>query len=185
MIIEHKIDRNFNDDSNTTTTEKSDRKKRSSYPSSVREPNIDFRKLVDKLEQAEITMKLDETKNLKLPFVNNIQTTTSQINKIHDSDTELAEKITQISNIYEKNPNFAGKPPVKKWRNYCHRYGHSIAECRQKQQDNQNKPQKHREPNKSFYQYMKKGQTLPTKNIHSYISSRKSLPDNYNISRQQ
>ena len=40
----------------------------------------------------------------------------------------------------------------KKWCNYCRRYGHSIAECRQKQQDNQNKPQKYKEPNKSFYQ---------------------------------
>ena len=41
-------------------------KKRASHPSSIREPDLDFRKLVDKLEQAEITMKLDETKNLKL-----------------------------------------------------------------------------------------------------------------------
>ena len=31
--------------------------------------------------------------------------------------------------------------PSKKWCNYCRRYGHSISECRQKQQDNQNKPQ--------------------------------------------
>ena len=34
-----------------------------------------------------------------------------------------------------------GKPSFKKWCNYCRRYGHSIAECRQKQQDNQNKSQ--------------------------------------------
>ena len=34
-------------------------KKRASHPSSIREPDIDFRKLVDKLEQAEITMKLE------------------------------------------------------------------------------------------------------------------------------
>ena len=40
------------------------RKKRASHHSSTREP--DFRKLVDKLEQAEITMKLEETENLKL-----------------------------------------------------------------------------------------------------------------------
>ena len=33
-----------------------------------------------------------------------------------------------------------------------------ISECRQKQQDNQNKPRKQKEPNKSFYQYMKKDQ---------------------------
>ena len=45
------------------------------------------------------------------------------------------------------------------------RSGQSIAECRQKQQNNQNKLQKHREPNKSFYQYMKKDQNLPNKNI--------------------
>ena len=45
-------------------------KKRSSNPSSIREPDLDFRKLVDKLEQAEITMKLEETENLKLQYVN-------------------------------------------------------------------------------------------------------------------
>ena len=33
-------------------------KKRASLPSSIREPDIDFRKQLDKLEQAEITMKL-------------------------------------------------------------------------------------------------------------------------------
>ena len=41
-------------------------KKRASHLSSIREPDLDFRKLVDKLEQAEITMKLEETENLKL-----------------------------------------------------------------------------------------------------------------------
>ena len=40
-------------------------KKRASHPSSIREQDLDFRKLVDKLEQAEITMKLEETENLK------------------------------------------------------------------------------------------------------------------------
>ena len=39
-------------------------KKRASHPSSIREPDLDFRKLVDKLEQAEITMKLEETEIL-------------------------------------------------------------------------------------------------------------------------
>ena len=77
-------------------------KKRASHPSSIQEPDLDFRKLVDKLEQAEITMKLEETENLKLQYVYNIQTTTSQINNINDSDTELSEKITEILNIYEK-----------------------------------------------------------------------------------
>ena len=41
------------------------KKKRASNPSSIREPDLDFKKLVDKLEQAEITMKLEETENLK------------------------------------------------------------------------------------------------------------------------
>ena len=40
-------------------------KKRASHPSSIRESDLDFRKLVDKLEQAEITMILEETENLK------------------------------------------------------------------------------------------------------------------------
>ena len=39
-------------------------KKRASHPSSLREPDLDFRKLVDKLKQAEITRKLEETENL-------------------------------------------------------------------------------------------------------------------------
>ena len=74
-------------------------KKRASHPSSIREPDLDFRKLVDKLEQAKITMKLEETENPKLQYVNNIQTATSQISHIHDSDTELSKKITEILNI--------------------------------------------------------------------------------------
>ena len=37
-------------------------KKRVSHPSSIREPDINFRKLVDKLEQAEVTKNLKETK---------------------------------------------------------------------------------------------------------------------------
>ena len=131
-------------------------KKRASHPSSIREPDLDFRKLIDKLEQAEITMKLEETENLKLQYVNRIETNTTHINNIQESDTDQIEKITEILNIYEKHPNFKGKPFFKKWCDYCRRYGHSISECRQKQQDNQNKPQKHKEPNKSFYQYMKK-----------------------------
>ena len=88
-------------------------KKRASHPSSIREPDLDFRKLVDKLEQAEITMKLDKTENLKLQHVNNIKTTTTQINNIHNSETDLSEKITEILNIYEKNPNFKGQPSLK------------------------------------------------------------------------
>ena len=94
-------------------------KKRASHPSSIREPDLDFRKLVDKFEQAEITMILEETKNLKLQYVNNIQTTTTQRRDINDSDTDLFQKITEVLNIYEKNPNFKVKPSFKKWCNYC------------------------------------------------------------------
>ena len=67
-------------------------KKGASHPSSIREPDLDFRKLVYKLEQAEITIKLEETENLKLQYVNTIQTNTAQTNNIHDSDVDLSEK---------------------------------------------------------------------------------------------
>ena len=86
-------------------------------------------------------------------------------------------------NRYERNPNFKGKSSFKKWCNYFRRYGHSIAECRQKQQDNQNKPQKYKEPNKSFHQCKQKDQNLPNKNIHSNNSSGKPLPNCSNFSR--
>ena len=131
-------------------------------------------------KRAEITMKLEETEKLKLQYVNNIHTNTTQINNIHISVIDSSEKIFEILNIYEKNPNFKGKPSFKNWCNYCRRYGHSIAECRQKQQDNQNKPQKYKEPNKSFYQYMNKDQNLPNKYIHSNNSPRKPLPNSSN-----
>ena len=52
-------------------------RKRASHPSSIREPDLDFRELVDELEQAKITMKLEETENLKLQYVNRIQTITT------------------------------------------------------------------------------------------------------------
>ena len=84
-------------------------KKRASHPSSIREPDLDFRKLVDKLEQAEITMKLEETENLKLQYVNNIQTAATQINNIHNSDTDLSKKITEILSINKKNPTLIRK----------------------------------------------------------------------------
>ena len=160
-------------------------KKRASHPSSIREPDLDFRNLVDKLEQAEKTMKLEETENLRLQYVNRIETNTTHINNIQESDADLIEKITEILYIYENNPNFKGKPSFKKWCNYCQRYGHSIAESRQKQQDNQNKPQKRKEPSKSFYQYMKNDQNLSNKNIYSNNSSGKPLPSNSNYSRNQ
>ena len=130
-------------------------------------------------------MELEETENLKLQYVKRIETNTTHINNIQESDTDLIEKITEILNIYEKHPNFKGKPSFKKWCNYCRQHGHSISECRQKQQDNQNKPQKHKEPNKAFYQYMKKAQNLPNKNIYSNNSSGKPLPSNSNYPRNQ
>ena len=67
-------------------------KKRASHPSSIREPILDFRKLVDKLEQTEITMKLEETENLKLQYVNRIETKITHINNIQESDVDLSEK---------------------------------------------------------------------------------------------
>ena len=82
--------------------------KRASHPSSIREPDLDFRIIVDKLEQAEIKMKLEKKENLKLQFVNRIEINTTHINNIQDSDVDLTEKITEILNIYEKNPNFKG-----------------------------------------------------------------------------
>ena len=85
-----------------------------SHPSSIREPDLDFGKLVDKLQQAEITMKLEETENLQLQYVNNIQTTTSHINKINNSDTGLSNKITEILNIYEKKSNFQRQTIIQK-----------------------------------------------------------------------
>ena len=161
-------------------------KKRASHPSSIREPDLDFRKLVDKLEQAEITMKLEETENLKLQYVNRIETNTTHINNLQESDTDLVEKITEILNIYEKHPNFKSKPSFKN--------GLIIADDtdtvfpnvdKNNKITKQNKPQKHKEPNKSFYQYMKKDQNLPNKKIYSNNSSGKPLPNNTNYTRNQ
>ena len=59
-------------------------------------------------------MKLEKTENLKLQYVNRIETNTSHINNIQDSDVELSEKTTEILNLYEKNPNFKGK---LSWKN--------------------------------------------------------------------
>ena len=98
----------------TTQLRKIAIKKRASQPSSIRKPDLDFRKQVDKLEQAEITMKLEETENSKLQYVNRIETNTTHISNKKDSDVDLTEKITELLNIYEKNPNFKGKPSFKK-----------------------------------------------------------------------
>ena len=85
-------------------------KKRASHPSSIREPDLDFRKLVDKQEQAEITMKLEETENLKLQYVNRIETNTTNINNIQESDTDLIEKITEINQV-QSNEETKSDPP--------------------------------------------------------------------------
>ena len=58
MIIKYKDDRNPNDDSNISIAENR-KKERASHPSSIREPDLVFKKLLDKLEQAEINMKLE------------------------------------------------------------------------------------------------------------------------------
>ena len=71
-------------------------KKRASHPYSLREPDLDFRKLVDKLEQAEITMKLEETENLKLQYVNRNETKTTHNNNIQESDIDLSKKSLKI-----------------------------------------------------------------------------------------
>ena len=81
-------------------------KKKALHPSSIREPEKIFQKLLDKLEEVEITMKLEETENLKLQYVNNIHTTTSQINNILESDTERVEKNHSNSNYLREKPNF-------------------------------------------------------------------------------
>ena len=50
-------------------------------------------------------------------------------------------------------------------------------------QNNQNKSQKYREPNKLYHQYMKKDQNLHNKNIQSNNSSGKPLPNNSKITK--
>ena len=61
-------------------------KERSSHPSSIRKLNRDFQKLVDKLAQAKVTVKLAETENLKLQNVNKVRTKISPIKKIQNYD---------------------------------------------------------------------------------------------------
>ena len=54
-------------------------KRRASHALSIQDRDIEFQKLIDKIEQAEKTMKIEKTENLKLQNVGNIQTRTSQI----------------------------------------------------------------------------------------------------------
>ena len=102
----------------------------------------------------------------------------TNINNIQESDTDLVEKITEILNIYEKHTqtlkaNHLSKNGVI----IADDTGHSISECRQKQQDNQTNLKKYKEPNKSFYQYMKKDQNLPNKSVYSKQQFRKTTSE--------
>ena len=85
-------------------------------PTSILENN-----LVDNLEQAEITMKLERTENSKLKLVNNIQTTL-HISIISKTDNNLArynlEKNQPVLNIHDKYPKFKGILSFKKLYNY-------------------------------------------------------------------
>ena len=130
-------------------------------------PDIDFNKQVDKLEQAEITMKIEVTEKLKLKLVNKNQTKISFIKNYSDSGNELAENISQILNIYEKSLTFEEKPFFKKRSTCCRRYGHSIAECRQNQQDKQNKPQKKKKTKSKIFLPINVKRSKPTKKNHS------------------
>ena len=49
-------------------------------------------------------MKLEETENLKLQYVNRIETTPTNINNIQESETDLVEKITEILKYLRKEP---------------------------------------------------------------------------------
>ena len=68
------------------------RKKKASHSSSIREPDFHFRKQMDKQDQAQVTMKLEEAENIKFEYVRKVQKTTPQTKIIPDSDNELAKK---------------------------------------------------------------------------------------------
>ena len=59
-------------------------------------------------------MELGETVHLKLEYVNNTHTTTPQINNLHDSDTELAEKDHSITEHLREKLNFQGQNITQK-----------------------------------------------------------------------
>ena len=159
------------------------KKKRASHPSSIREPDLDFRKLVDNLEQAEITIKTEETENLKLQYFNNIQTTTSQINHEKDSDTDLSKKITEFLIYTRKTQILKANHQLKNGTIIAKDMDAALLNADKNIQKNQNKSQKYREPNKLYHQYMKKDQNLHNKNIQSNNSSGKPLPNNSKITK--
>ena len=156
-------------------------KKRASHPSFIREPDLDFGKLVDNLEQAEITMKIEETENLKLQHFNNIHTTTSQINH----EYRFIQKNHRTFNIYQKNPKFKGKPSIKNDAVFAKDMDAALLNADKNIQNIEKKSQKYREPNNLFHQYMKKDQNLPNKNTQSNNISGKPLPNYSNFSRHQ
>ena len=51
-------------------------------------------------------MNLEETENLKSQYVRKIKLTTSPTNNIQESNKDLANKITQILKLYEKESMF-------------------------------------------------------------------------------
>ena len=81
-------------------------KKKASHTSSIREPDLDFRKLVDKLEQVEITMKLEERENLtdKInlsgPQTNDSKYTINQVFDLHDPLDTIPLSKLEIENIF-------------------------------------------------------------------------------------
>ena len=90
-----------------------------SRKTAVRQEICNFSKFLNTIRE---NLTRNEISQNVIQILSNIQTATPQINNIHDSDTDLAEKITQILNIYAKNPNFKGKPSFKKRCNYGRRY---------------------------------------------------------------
>ena len=83
----------FNDDSVTTITQSSKQGRITSI--NDRRTHLDFQNLVDKLEQADITMILEVTESLKMQYVNYVQTTTPQTDNIQDSDNKKQRKLLE------------------------------------------------------------------------------------------
>ena len=109
-------------------------KKRASHPSSIREPDLDFRKLVDKLEQAEITMKLKETENLKLQYVNRIETRNNYSRSNSNTTRFVSRSNSQSRNNYYPN-NQSRNSSYNRNRNYSNNRNRSYSNNR-----NQNYP---------------------------------------------
>ena len=71
-----------------------------------------------KLATKRTRWKKNETRRkkiFKLQYVNNVWAATSHIQNIQESDNEIADKVTQNLNIYNKNPKFKGEPSFEKW----------------------------------------------------------------------